>query len=94
MFDEFSMIDPGPLARYVGFTEDEISDLCKKYQMDMAEIEDDVLTLLVHLGYVSYDYDSKTVKIPNEEVRAEYVNSVAASEWGEVSKSLKIQQTL
>ena len=39
MFDEFSMIDPGPLARYVGFTEDEVSDLCKKYQMDMAEIK-------------------------------------------------------
>ena len=58
---------------------------------DMATFhtEDDVLTLLIHLGYVSYDYDSKTVKIPNEEVRAEYVNSVAASEWGEVSKSLK-----
>lgn len=51
--------------------------------------EDDVLTLLIHLGYASYDYDSKTVKIPNEEVRAEYVNSVSASNWGEVSKSLK-----
>ena len=32
--------------------------------------EDDVLTLLIHLGYVSYDYDRKTIKIPNEEVRA------------------------
>ena len=39
--------------------------------------------------YVSYNYDRKTIKIPNEEVRAEYVNSVSASEWGEVSKSLK-----
>lgn len=51
--------------------------------------EDDVLTLLVHLGYLSYNYDSKTVKIPNDEVRAEYVNCVSASDWGEVSKSLK-----
>ena len=57
--------------------------------MSTFHFEDDVLTLLIHLGYVSYDYDSKTVKIPNEEVRAEYVNSVSASEWGEVSKSLK-----
>ena len=172
MFDEFSMIDPGPLAEYVGFTEAEVRMLCEQYQMDMTEVkcwydgysfeneisiysprsvvscmrfkkignywnqtetfealriyidmnfeglkddvlsmiagntvpvnignfsndmstfhfEDDVLTLLIHLGYVSYDYDSKTVKIPNEEVRAEYVNSVSASEWGEVSKSLK-----
>ena len=38
---------------------------------------------------MSYDYDSKTVKIPNEEVRSEYVNSVSTSNWGEVSKSLK-----
>jgi len=38
---------------------------------------------------VSYDYDNKRVKIPNEEVRTEYVNSVSASDWGEVSRSLK-----
>ena len=44
---------------------------------------------MVHLGYLSYNYDSKTVKIPNDEVRAEYVNCVSASDWGEVSKSLK-----
>lgn len=24
--------------------------------------EDDVLTLLIHLGYLSYDYENKTVK--------------------------------
>ena len=31
MFDEFSMIDPGPLARYVGFTENEVKKLCEQY---------------------------------------------------------------
>lgn len=51
--------------------------------------EDDVLTLLIHLGYLAYDSDHKTVKIPNNEIRQEYVNSVAASDWGEVSKALK-----
>jgi hypothetical protein len=173
MFDEFSMIDPGPLACYVGFTEEEVKGLCEQYQMDMGEVkswydgysfektlsiysprsvvncmrlgkignywnqtetfealqvyidmnfeglkddvlsmiagnsvpvnignfandmstfhtEDDVLTLLIHLGYAAYDYDNKTVQIPNNEVRAEYVNSVSASDWGEVSKALKI----
>ena len=29
MFDEFSMIDPGPLAEYVGFTEKEVEALSK-----------------------------------------------------------------
>ena len=35
MFDEFSMLDPGPLASYVGFTEEEVQKLCERYQMDM-----------------------------------------------------------
>ena len=51
--------------------------------------EDDVLTLLIHLGYLAYDSENKVVKIPNNEVRNEYVNSVAASDWGEVSIALK-----
>ena len=38
MFDEFSMLNPGPLAPYVGFTEDEVAALCQKYQMDLDEI--------------------------------------------------------
>ncbi|WP_295095867.1 AAA family ATPase [Ruminococcus sp.] len=36
------------------------------------ESKDDVLTLLVHLGYLTYHDDEKTVRIPNEEVRSEY----------------------
>ena len=172
MFDEFSMLNPGPLASYVGFTEKEVEALCIQYKMDIEEVktwydgysfssepsvysprsvvnsmlfgkienywnqtetfealqayidmnfeglkddvlsmiagesvpvntgsftndmttfrtEDDVLTLLIHLGYLAYDSDNKTVKIPNNEVRNEYVNSVSASDWGEVSKALK-----
>lgn len=34
--------------------------------------DDDVLTLLVHLGYLAYDKDSSRVRIPNEEVRLEF----------------------
>ena len=172
MFDEFSMIEPGPLATYVGFTEEEVRALCEKYGMDPEEIknwydgysfdgrisvyspksvvscmrlgkignywnqtetfealqfyidmnfnglkddvlsmiagnavpvnigsftndmstfrtEDDVFTLLIHLGYLGYASNSKTVFIPNGEVRAEYVNTVSVSNWGEVSKALK-----
>ena len=172
MFDEFSMINPGPLASYVGFTEEEVESLCTQYKMDIEEVktwydgytfpsdlsiysprsvvnsmlfgrienywnqtetfealqvyidmnfeglkddvlsmmagesvpvntgsftndmttfrtEDDVLTLLIHLGYLAYDSNNKTVRIPNNEVRTEYVNSVSASDWGEISKALK-----
>ena len=172
MFDEFSMISPGPLAEYVGFTEAEVKQLCEKYQMDLEEVknwydgysfeqvpsvysprsvvncmrfrkienywnqtetfealqvyidlnfdglkddvlsmiagetvpvntgsftndmttfrtEDDVFTLLIHLGYLGYDEKNKCVFIPNAEVRAEYINAVSVSDWGEISKALK-----
>lgn len=32
MFDEFSMLEPGPLVPYVGFTEDEVEKLCTDYK--------------------------------------------------------------
>lgn len=31
--------------------------------------KDDVLTLLVHLGYLTYDNEKETVEIPNREVQ-------------------------
>ena len=40
MFDEFSMANPGVLAQYVGFTENEVRCLCSDYQMDLAEIKE------------------------------------------------------
>ena len=57
--------------------------------METFRTEDDVLTLLIHLGYLAYDDKTKTVKIPNSEIRAEYVNTVSVSDWGSVSKALK-----
>lgn len=172
MFDEYSMINPRQLAKYVGFTEKEVSELCQKYHMNLEEMKewydgyqfenteniynprsvvaamtsrkydtywnqtetfealrmyidmnfeelrddvlsmmagerigvntksfsndmttfqnkDDVLTLLVHLGYLGYDSVEEMVYIPNNEIRMEYANAVSVSEWGEVSKALK-----
>ena len=37
MFTEYSMTDPGDLAEYFGFTEREVSALCKKYEMSFEE---------------------------------------------------------
>lgn len=37
MFTEYSMTDPGDLAEYFGFTEQEISALCEKYEMSFEE---------------------------------------------------------
>ena len=50
---------------------------------------DDVLTLLVHLGYLGYRSDRGEVFIPNEEILNEYITSISNSDWGEISKALK-----
>lgn len=38
-FDEFTMLDAGALASYIGFTELEVEKLCDKYQKDFAEVK-------------------------------------------------------
>lgn len=37
---------------------------------------DDVLTLLIHLGYLAYDETTEKARIPNEEIRMEFVKIV------------------
>ena len=176
MFNEYSMTDPGPLAEYVGFTEDEVRELCQRYAMDFDEVKrwydgyclddlhiyspksvveamrnrklnsywtqtetyealriyldmnfdglkddiilmlggnycgvnpttfsndmttfaskDDVLTLLVHLGYLAYDNKRKEIFIPNEEIRAEFVTAIEGSGWQEVIRSISASREL
>ena len=54
------------------------------FQNDMTSIRsrDDVLTLLVHLGYLAYNADCKTVCIPNEEIRLEFARAVQRHDQG------------
>ena len=61
------------------------------FQNDMTTIQcrDDVLTLLVHLGYLAYDIDSRSVYIPNEEVREEFVRAVSAGKHTEVARLIQ-----
>lgn len=37
---------------------------------------EDVLTLLIHLGYLTYDETTQKVRIPNEEIRMEFAKAV------------------
>lgn len=161
-FREFTMLKPGPLAEFVGFTENEVQKLCRQYHLDFDETRkwydgyrfesighvycpnsimelistkvfdsywtttetyeslrdyidlnmdglkdavvemlggkrcridtgtfqndltslssrDDIFTLLVHLGYLAYDFINREVFIPNEEVRGEFVRAVKGS---------------
>ncbi len=158
-FQEYSMILPEEFAEYVGFTEEEVQNLCTRYHRDFSMMKqwydgytlegagsiynpnsvmkavrnnkflsywtetsaakslmnyisldfdglsktiaellggidvpvdtngfandlitfqnrDDVLTLLIHLGYLAYNEETKKVHIPNEEIRLEFAKAV------------------
>lgn len=51
------------------------------FQNDLTSLSsrDDIFTLLVHLGYLAYDFVNREVFIPNEEVRGEFVRAVKGS---------------
>lgn len=61
------------------------------FQNDLVSMRgrDDVLTLLVHLGYLSYDSDSHRARVPNEEVRAELRRAVEGSSHKEVARIVR-----
>jgi len=66
------------------------------FQNDMTTIRsrDDVLTLLVHLGYLAYDFSEKSVYIPNEEIREEFVRAVTVGKHTEIAKLLRDSEHL
>ena len=160
-FDEYTILNAGKLAEFIGFTSDEVKDLCKKYNADYEEykrwydgysqrgieiynpesvvksllnesvgnywsktstyavisdriqenfegMKDDVIkmisgesvsvnvtrymntmtdfstrsdafTYLIHLGYLAYDNESETCRIPNKEVQQEWFNAIEAN---------------
>ena len=66
------------------------------FQNDMTTFtgKDEVLTLLVHLGYLAYDETTQSVFIPNEEIREEFVRAIKKSGWQEVIKAVQASKTL
>ena len=58
------------------------------------EVQDDVLTLLIHLGYLAYDFDTKEVYIPNYEIREQFISTVRVIGWTDVIKSLQLSEKL
>ena len=97
------------VARYIqmnyeGLKDDVIKMLgggrCKvnptKFQNDMSVIrgKDDVLTVLIHLGYLSYDWKKEECYIPNREVADEMVNAVEDNNWKSVVGALQKSEEL
>lgn len=97
------------LKFYIGLNEDGLQDAIismlggercrintRTFQNDMSNIKskDDVLTLLVHLGYLAFDSAKKEVYIPNQEVADEFKNAVEYSGWTGISAALQKSENL
>ena len=99
------------LSNYIAMNYDGLHDIVEKllageeieidtgtFQNDMVTFHcaDDVLTLLVHLGYLAYRSDTQCVYIPNKEVRDEFVRSMKITGlWKEtIDAVLKSKQLL
>lgn len=67
-----------------------------RFQNDMTTFKsrDDVLVLLIHLGYLAYDVDRKEVYIPNEEVREEFRNAIEDTDWTPVINAINASDRL
>lgn len=56
--------------------------------------KDDVLTLLIHLGYLGYDVNHKETFIPNKEIMGEFENAMSVGGWAEVMCVLNASEKL
>lgn len=165
-FEEYTMLAPANFAPYIGFTENEVMELCERYKMDYGKVKrwydgyrlgeehvynpkavvsvmlrgeyqsywsktgtyasvlpfigmnfdglrtaviqmlsgemvevnvntfqndvvsfrnkDDVITLLIHLGYLAYNWKRKAAYIPNEEIRQEFSDATTEEKWSEL----------
>ncbi|MCD7735870.1 MAG: AAA family ATPase [Lachnospiraceae bacterium] len=68
-----------------------ISVNIEKFQNDMTTLAgaDDVLTLLIHLGYLTYDFSKKTCRIPNNEVRREFINCIETEGYPRMVEAIR-----
>ena len=67
-----------------------------KYQNDMTTFagKDDILTLLIHLGYLGYDNETREVFIPNKEILDVFKTSTDDKDWVDTFEEFKISQEL
>lgn len=68
----------------------------ESFQNDITSFNsaDDVITLLIHMGYLAYDNKTKEVFIPNEEVRSVFLRAIKNDGWDEVMKAILASEAL
>ncbi len=68
----------------------------ESFQNDITSFHsaDDVITLLIHMGYMAYDSKIKKVFIPNDEVRSVFLRAIRHDGWEEVIKAVSASEAL
>ncbi|MDE5823941.1 MAG: ATP-binding protein, partial [Lachnospiraceae bacterium] len=68
----------------------------RSFRNDMRNFKtkDDVLTLLIHLGYLAYDSQSGEAFIPNKEIIEEFENAMSVGGWAEIMRVVKASERL
>ncbi len=63
----------------------------RKFQNDMTTFssKDDILTLLIHLGYLTFDEETQETLIPNQEIAQEFLNAIEGPGWGGVVQAVE-----
>lgn len=66
------------------------------FSNDMTSLNsaDDVLTLMIHLGYLAYDFEKKEVYVPNREVQAEFINATSSGGWDVITRAIQASEKL
>ena len=66
------------------------------FQNDMTSFtsKDDVMTVLIHLGYLGYDKETREVFIPNKEVMQCFEHTLQATDWTEVIEAIDDSEKL
>ena len=84
----------GDIVRMLGGGRVKVNTHSFQNDMHTFKTRDDVLTLLIHLGYLAYDSDSREVYIPNGEIIEEFENAMSAGGWQEIMRILKASEKL
>ncbi|MCD8118582.1 MAG: ATP-binding protein [Lachnospiraceae bacterium] len=97
------------LKEYIGMNYDGLKDAIVKmlggepvrmkistFQNDITSFKtaDDVLTLLIHFGYLAYNQENRTVSIPNLEVAEVFEDAVNGNYWGPVGEAIADSEDL
>ncbi|WP_026527623.1 AAA family ATPase [Butyrivibrio sp. VCD2006] len=77
------------IIQMIGGNEMPVDTATFQNDMTSAQNRDDVLSLLIHLGYLAYDAKTGKARIPNEEIRREFISTVRTGNHEATTKIIR-----